>query len=1136
MGVPLLPHELSSAELVVEMAWGSEAPGGEPPPLDWTDMTTYVRHAEPISITAGRSDEADTTQPATCQIRFDNTDASFSLGGDSQFWPNVRRGVPVRVRVPNVVTGLQLPGRDSDSFALSEPNPWTTTGDLDIRIELEPDTWRPPQFRPIASQWVPGSADNMWVLRHHPEGWLELKWSEDGSNAIARFSTPIDADAGRIAVRVTLDLDDGGNYHVRWYTAPSIDGTWTQFYDEVGSGTTTLHPSEHTVSVGALSNGEIEFAGQEAPFEGVVYDLEIRDGIDGALVVDPGFSGADPWPGSFLGDDGLIWGVHNGAEIIGGVLFMGYATGFPPAWNIPATDAVVTMTAAGSLRRLEGRRKPLLSAMSRSIPGQSGLVAYWPMEEGERAGRFESGLPNVGAVLEPRGDVNFSDDGAFPGSAPVPTIDAGSFDGSVPSYVLEDDSTRVTFLLAIPEAGMDDTEDSLIARVRMTGNGYVRWDIHAQPDGSIRTRVYDEFGSEDTNELWDVGFALNGKRGMFSVWFTQNAMAVNLQLAFRELGAPAAGAADHDYPNSTLGVVEGLQLGDRRHSGGASFGQLAVYTGTGDQQFWESSGELMQGWAGETAVERINRLAVENDVYVHIIGDSGVAMGPQPIDTFMNAMRECELADQGVFLDGTGPGLKYITRSMRESVAARVELDASAGTLAPGLEPTHDDENVVNRFTAVQVDGGEATAEQVDGPVGTRALDVHDESRDLNVNAVGVLADYAAWRVHLGTDPGYRYPSAGSNLRASPQLAADWLRARTSSRLDITNARAAFPQIDDDTIRLLVEGLEINIGPYHWIVSAQCSSYDPWRVGIAAGPNGDGAGEFATPADTVESHTAAAAMQGATELDVATVYGPYWGSLDAPYDVSARGHVVTVQAVGEGVYVDTFDRTVSSGWGTADSGQGYVYFAPGGSSDFSVSAGDGLVNLTTADASVLARVLMDPLTYVDHSATVVVPTEAETSAGIWHGLSTAYTDDSNYAFAYLRYLPAEGVVLQLSTFDGGTGATHGDRTIVTSYAAGDQFRIRVRKAGASILTKAWPLGEREPSSWAVGADMPNLAGPGEVGTYAAALSGGSYTLPVQVTYRDMRMHNPQRFTVDPIPADIAAGGPVEVHNPPIAGL
>lgn len=62
----------------------------------WTDITRYVRGQ--ITVTKGRPDATSTADPTHIQLTLENTDGRFTKGNPlSPYWPNVVRGVPLRV-------------------------------------------------------------------------------------------------------------------------------------------------------------------------------------------------------------------------------------------------------------------------------------------------------------------------------------------------------------------------------------------------------------------------------------------------------------------------------------------------------------------------------------------------------------------------------------------------------------------------------------------------------------------------------------------------------------------------------------------------------------------------------------------------------------------------------------------------------------------------------------------------------------------------------------------------------------------------------------------------------------------------------------------------------------------------------
>jgi hypothetical protein len=70
-------------------------------------------------------------------------------------------------------------------------------------------------------------------------------------------------------------------------------------------------------------------------------------------------------------------------------------------------------------------------------------------------------------------------------------------------------------------------------------------------------------------------------------------------------------------------------------------------------------------------------------------------MGIQRPATFLELVRECEDADQGV-LHERGAGLAYLTRTGRYNGTAVMALDFASGHVAAPPEPTDDDQRLRN--------------------------------------------------------------------------------------------------------------------------------------------------------------------------------------------------------------------------------------------------------------------------------------------------------------------------------------------------------------------------------------------------------------------------------------------------------
>ncbi|MEV0779171.1 hypothetical protein [Streptomyces sp. NPDC050428] len=86
--------------LLVEAGFGSTM-ASSVPDIVWTDIAPYVDvRTQGITITRGAQDELSTIQAGTCTLLLDNTAGDLSPGlASSPFYPNVRKGVPLRVAV-----------------------------------------------------------------------------------------------------------------------------------------------------------------------------------------------------------------------------------------------------------------------------------------------------------------------------------------------------------------------------------------------------------------------------------------------------------------------------------------------------------------------------------------------------------------------------------------------------------------------------------------------------------------------------------------------------------------------------------------------------------------------------------------------------------------------------------------------------------------------------------------------------------------------------------------------------------------------------------------------------------------------------------------------------------------------------
>jgi len=173
---------------------------------------------------------------------------------------------------------------------------------------------------------------------------------------------------------------------------------------------------------------------------------------------------------------------------------------------------------------------------------------------------------------------------------------------------------------------------------------------------------------------------------------------------------------------------------------------------------------------------------------------------------------------------------------------------------------------------------------------------------------------------------------------------------------------------------------------------------------------------------------------------------------------------------GTSVASDTFTRTLTGAWGTADVGGAWSVLA-GSASNFAVNGSKGTIATPTKSVQQLAHLGTASVRDVDYRVDTTFPTAvtAKGSKGLFSSLVLRHQQASGAHYRVGLYLTGTGKVFIRGQTSTGTNVFADADTSLT-FTPGDTFVLRVQAEGANpttIRAKAWKAGAAEPSAWMV---------------------------------------------------------------------
>jgi hypothetical protein len=597
-----------------------------------------------------------------------------------------------------------------------------------------------------------------------------------------------------------------------------------------------------------------------------------------------------------------VWRAH--AEI----------TKLPPKWDLSRTDQWVSIQARGPLRRLGQGRKTALSSTTLYFKSYSASMRAWcPLDSFTAAGRTVPNLIDNGAAPVARDLTVGTPDATGPFAAPGIS---GFADFS------EDDSYLAVRNKPGATAGIwsyfnfvrlenAPASDVLLYQVRSSGTATL-WKIWLQTDKAVRVEAYNS-----------VGTLLGSSSAAFYNGTTELPngawMAANLYVF--DTAGTVTWAFNYHCPSAVgFYTAHGTFAGIAGTCGGADYQSTSVMTAAGNLQVAQAliyPGDLpfvtaafarsAAAYDGEDAITRWLRLAANDNIKADItavFAPAGKILGVQPSGKTLELMTAAAEMDGSIHMEQRDDlALNLRTRdSLWNQTAVPLYLDL--GHLTEPLEPTDDDQTIVNDVTAKRTNGGSARSIQTSGPNNTndpeddlQGVGTYPATPELPYSTDDQMQSVADWRRSVGTIDELRFTSINAQFHSDPYNDdQDLLWALASC--DTGDVVLIFnPEISKEPTLQMIQKYEETIDQYSWdwgAVTQPASIYNVGVVGVTTRLATDDASvqtSFSSGTDTdLKSTITAGAPLWVTPLDDAASF---------PFDVKASGCRLRVRSVGK---------------------------------------------------------------------------------------------------------------------------------------------------------------------------------------------------------------------------------------------
>lgn len=208
-------------------------------------------------------------------------------------------------------TVLDIPAVTGSYAMTLDTSSIDVTGSIDVRAHIAPDDWTPSLVQCIASKFTTTGNQRSWRFNLTTTGLLRFSYSTSGASGTLATHDSTAAvsyiDGSPHWVRVTRSSTAGT---IVFYT--SEDGVaWTQLGASVAGAAGNMFNSTAPLLVG---NSD---AGSADRFIGLVYEVQVINGLTGSTIAHPRFDLRPIGSANFEDEQGNEWSLEGSATIVG---------------------------------------------------------------------------------------------------------------------------------------------------------------------------------------------------------------------------------------------------------------------------------------------------------------------------------------------------------------------------------------------------------------------------------------------------------------------------------------------------------------------------------------------------------------------------------------------------------------------------------------------------------------------------------------------------------------------------------------------------------------------------------------------------------------------------------------------------